>query len=580
VARRARTPKRTEPVTYQGIRTPEPEPPPKKTRNELHRPGKRIRDDQGAPDLEPSYKRRSPLGPQDIQGGLGKADRLEKYVDDAVQEAKDASEKNQYRETLVIGGEGEQTSNVKATGPDTTDLARSAGTDKTDEVHRESIGGSATVGDPCQERRNDMHSTKDEHLPQVLVDLNTIQDDQDRGGKGHNGAIRRSVHRMEAGITNRRVRVDRPTAQDQLMDTNAEGSEMVGDPCQVVRHNRNSTKGEYRPQANDPDANQDDQDRGGQGHRGTIRGSVHGMKSARTNRYVQADRMTVQDELMGKDRGGEQDPDIKVKGSDTTDLVRSVGTDETDKVHRENAGDSGTAFDPHQSLNDDMNLAKDEHLPQDEGPDAGQDDQHRDGTGHNNVIQRSGHGQHMDTNVDVPRGTSARDEKKCADISNALMLVEEKQWKVGRPNRETIAMDTEANNTNVLRIAMDTEADETNANTGKEDGAPESGLSNMDRESIGNPGAEMETALPKVLGKLSGDQYPQTGTDPTHGKTMVDQPDAAGDANMTTDSAPNWHNQGGTEVETLQDNEAGTAIRSCKRRMSVENSGDTEPPAT
>jgi hypothetical protein len=75
--------------------------------------------------------------------------------------------------------------------------------------------------------------------------------------------------------------------------------------------------------------------------------------------------MTVQNKLTGKDRGGEQDPDIKVKGSDTTDLARSVGTDETDKVHRKNTGGSGTAFDPHQSLSDDVNLAKDEHLPQD-----------------------------------------------------------------------------------------------------------------------------------------------------------------------------------------------------------------------
>jgi hypothetical protein len=105
-------------------------------------------------------------------------------------------------------------------------------------------------------------------------------------------------------------------------------------------------------------------------------------------------------------------------------------------------------------------------------------------------------------------------------------------------------MDTEANNTNVPRTAMDTEADETNADTEKDDGAPESGLDNLDRESTGNPGAEMETDLPKVLGKLSGD-----------------------------------YNQDGTEVETLQDKEAGTAIRSGKRRMSVENSGNMEPPS-
>jgi hypothetical protein len=150
----------------------------------------------------------------------------------------------------------------------------------------------------------------------------------------------------------------------------------------------------------------------------------------------------------------------------------------------------------------------------------------------------------MDTNVDNHRGTSARDEKKCDDISNALMLVEEKQGKVGRPNGETTAMDTEANNTNAPRTAMDTETDETNADTEKDDGAPESGLDNLDRESTGNPGAEMETDLPKALGKLSGD-----------------------------------YNQDGTEEETLQDKEAGTAIRSCKRRMSVENSGNMEPPS-
>ncbi len=52
------------------------------------------------------------------------------------------------------------------------------------------------------------------------------------------------------------------------------------------------------------------------------------------------------------------------------------------------------------------------------------------------------------------------------DSPDALMLVEEKQGKVNRPNGETIATDTGANNTNALRTVMDTEADETNADTG------------------------------------------------------------------------------------------------------------------
>ncbi len=77
-----------------------------------------------------------------MPGGLGEADRPEKYVGDAIEEAKEASAKNQYQETLVKGRGGKQTSNIKVKGLDTTDLARSVGTDKTDKVHRENIGGS------------------------------------------------------------------------------------------------------------------------------------------------------------------------------------------------------------------------------------------------------------------------------------------------------------------------------------------------------------------------------------------------------------------------------------------------------
>jgi hypothetical protein len=133
--------------------------------------------------------------------------------------------------------------------------------------------------------------------------------------------------------------------------------------------------------------------------------------------------------------------------------------------------------------------------------------------------------------------------------------------------------------------------------TGKEDGAPESGLSNMDRESTRKTGAEMGTALPRDLEEPSGDRYLQTGTDPIHGKKMGGQPEAVGDANMTTDNAQSWHNnklnpwidsgeseegiepQDSMEVGMLQGNEAGTATRSHKRHnhneTSVKNSGDT-----
>jgi hypothetical protein len=74
-----------------------------------------------------------------------------------------------------------------------------------------------------------------------------------------------------------------------------------------------------------------------------------------------------------------------------TDLARTVRTDETDKVHRESIGDSETVFDPHQGLRNDMNLGKDEHLPQVKGSDIDQDDQNRDGKGQSGAIQWSGH---------------------------------------------------------------------------------------------------------------------------------------------------------------------------------------------
>ncbi len=200
-----------------------------------------------------------------------------------------------------------------------------------------------------------------------------------------------------------------------------------------------------------------------------------------------------------KDRGGEQDPNIKSKGLDGTDLDRSVRTDETDKVHRESIGGSETVFDPYQGLRNDMTLAKDEHLPQTNDSDIGQVDQDRDGKGQSGAIQWSGHDQNMVTNADDSRGMSERDEKKCSGTSNGLISAEEEEWKVGRPNRETIVMDTEADNTNAPR----------KKNRGGNGDGP--------------------------LDEPSGDRYLQTGTDPIHGEKMGGQPDALGDANMTTD---------------------------------------------
>jgi hypothetical protein len=241
-----------------------------------------------------------------------------------------------------------------------------------------------------------------------------------------------------------------------------------------------------------------------------------------------------------------------------------------------------------------MNLAKDENLPQTNGSDIRQDDQDRDGKGQSGSIQWSGHDQNMNTNKDDSRGMSERDEKKCSDTRDGLTSAEEEQWKVGRPNRETIAMDTKADNTNVPR----NEDSDLQLDMGKEDGAPESGLSNMDRESTRKIGAEMGTAFPRGLDVPSGDRYLQTGIDPIQGEKMGGQPEAVGDANMTTDNAPSWYNnklnpridsgdseedidqQDGMEVGMLQGNEAGTETRSRKRHnhneTSVKNLGDTE----
>ena len=270
-----------------------------------------------------------------------------------------------------------------------------------------------------------------------------------------------------------------------------------------------------------------------------------------------------------------------------------VSTDETDKVHRESIRGSDTVRDPYQGPRNDMNPAKDEHLPQTNGSDIDQEDQDRDGKRQRGAIHWRGHDQNMNTNADDPRGMSERDEKKCSDTSEGLILAEE-QWKVGRTNKETIAMDTEADNTHVPR----NEDSDVQLDMGKEDGAPESGLSNMDRESTSKIGVEMGTTLPKGPDVPSGDRYLQTGIDLMQGEKMGGPPEAVGDTNTTTDKALKGHDNklhprsdsgdsergiehhNGMEEGILQGNEADTATRSRKRHnhneTSVKNLGDME----
>ncbi len=198
----------------------------------------------------------------------------------------------------------------------------------------------------------------------------------------------------------------------------------------------------------------------------------------------------------------------------------------------------------------------------------------------------------MDTNADDHRDMGERGEKKCCDDSDDPISAGEDQRKVGRSNRETIAMDMEADNTTVPR----NEDSDLQLDTGKEDGAPESGLSNMDRESTRKIGTEMGTALPRGLDAPRKDRYLQTGIEPMQGKKTGGQPDEVGETNMTTDNAPSWYNnkrhpqidsgdseegiaqQDGMKVGILQGNATGTATRPLKRHThnetSVKNLGD------
>ncbi len=269
-------------------------------------------------------------------------------------------------------------------------------------------------------------------------------------------------------------------------------------------------------------------------------------------------------EISTEDKGGDQNSDIKTKCLDTTDLARSENphtgdrsseqrsgagekrnekgsiTDETDEVHMESIGGRETVCNPYPLHRKDMDPAKDEHLPQTNGSDTGQwDDQYRDSKGQDGASQRSVRDQNMDTNADDSRDMSEWGEKKCSDTSGGLILAEEEQWIVDRSNRATIVMDTEADNANVPK----NEDSDLQLGLGEDEGAPERGLSSMDRDRTRENGSEMETALPRDLDIPSRDRYLQTGVDPMQGKETGGRPDdAASEVNTTTDSAQKLHN--------------------------------------
>ncbi len=183
----------------------------------------------------------------------------------------------------------------------------------------------------------------------------------------------------------------------------------------------------------------------------------------------------------------------------------------------------------------DMDPTKDENLPQTNDSDTGQwDDQYRDSKGQDGVSQRSVRDQNMDKNTDDSRDMSEWGEKKCSDTRGGPILVEEEQWIVVRSNRATISMDTEADNANVPK----NEDSDLQLGLGEDEGAPERGLSNMDRDRTRENGSEMETALSRDLDIPSRDRYLQTGVDPMQGKETGGRPDdEASEVNTTTDSA-------------------------------------------
>jgi hypothetical protein len=156
-----------------------------------------------------------------------------------------------------------------------TDLTRSVGMDKTDEIHRECIEGSETVGDPCQGLKNVKNSIKDGHLPPIN-DPDINQNEQDRGGERSRGASRGSAHRMEARKEDRNSNIEaervdstelakgeRTIGTDKAYRESTGDNETVDDPRQDLENDMNPTIDEHLPQAIGSDTDQDDQGRNG-----------------------------------------------------------------------------------------------------------------------------------------------------------------------------------------------------------------------------------------------------------------------------------------------------------------------------
>jgi hypothetical protein len=226
--------KSTEPVSHRGIGTSKAGLPPKKDRKELQQHGKRKRNEQGTPDLEPSNKKRNkkPPVPQDISSELGVTCRPKEQVGDeggATEVDRDAFAEGHHQEISAEDKGADQNSDIKTKCLDTTDLVRSENPhtgdrssgqrsgsgekrnekgsipDETDEVHMESIGGRETVCNPYPLHRKDMDPAMDDHLPQTNGSDTGQWDDQYRDSKGQDGASQRSV-------------------RDQNMDTNTDDS--------------------------------------------------------------------------------------------------------------------------------------------------------------------------------------------------------------------------------------------------------------------------------------------------------------------------------------------------------------------
>jgi hypothetical protein len=104
--------KRTEPVSHRGIRASKPGLPPKKARKELQQHGKRKRNEQGTPDLEPSNKKRNKKTPvsQDISSELGVTCRPE---GGATEVDRDVFAEGHHQEISAEDKGGDQNSDIK-----------------------------------------------------------------------------------------------------------------------------------------------------------------------------------------------------------------------------------------------------------------------------------------------------------------------------------------------------------------------------------------------------------------------------------------------------------------------------------